>query len=184
MEPLMGEIKMFAGNFAPNGWFTCEGQRLSINQYTALFSILGTTYGGDGVTYFQLPDMRGSFPTQCSNISGSHIGGTYSLGQVGGNLQVTLNAQQMPAHTHTLQAVAAAANQATPEGNYLSIHVDGVTGNPDSLYNDFSDKTLPIVNLNTASALPAGSSQPVNITPPFLAMQFIIAWSGIYPSRP
>jgi microcystin-dependent protein len=180
MEPLMGEIKMFAGNFAPNGWFTCEGQRLPINQYTALFSILGTTYGGDGVTYFQLPDLRGSFPTQCSNIGGGHPGGTYQLGQTGGQQTVTLNTTQLPPHTHGISAVTL-GNQPQPNGNYpAGLLVDPNTGEGT---NNWSNET-PNATLNAATIAPAGGGQPVDVTPPFLAMQYIIAWSGIYPQRP
>ena len=102
MEELMGTIKLFAGNFAPVGYLTCEGQSLSISQNTALFSLLGTTYGGDGITTFKLPDLRGAFPTQCTNISGAHPGGTYALGQVGGGQSVTISAINMPPHTHTI----------------------------------------------------------------------------------
>ncbi len=102
MEELMGTIKLFAGNFAPVGYLTCEGQTLAVSQNTALFSILGTTYGGDGTTTFKLPDLRGAFPTQCSNIGGSHPGGTYALGEVGGGQSVTITANNMPPHTHTI----------------------------------------------------------------------------------
>nr|WP_315248839.1 tail fiber protein [uncultured Flavobacterium sp.] len=102
MEEIMGTIKLFAGNFAPVGFLTCEGQTLSISQNTALFSILGTTYGGDGMNTFKLPDLRGAFPTQTSNIGGSHPGGTYALGQVGGNQSYTITSNNMPPHTHTI----------------------------------------------------------------------------------
>lgn len=98
----MGTIKLFAGNFAPVGFLTCEGQTLSISQNTALFSILGTTYGGDGMNTFKLPDLRGAFPTQTSNIGGSHPGGTYALGQIGGNQSYTITSNNMPPHTHTI----------------------------------------------------------------------------------
>lgn len=102
MEELIGTIKLFAGNFAPVGYLTCEGQTLPISQNTALFSILGTTYGGDGISNFKLPDLRGAFPTQCTNIGGTHPGGTYALGQVGGGQSVTITASNMPPHTHSI----------------------------------------------------------------------------------
>ncbi|MBD1362331.1 phage tail protein [Mucilaginibacter sp. ZT4R22] len=183
MEPIMGEIKMFAGSFAPVGWFTCEGQRLPINQYTALFSILGTSYGGDGVTYFQLPDLRSAFPTQVSNIGGGRLT-PYQLGEVGGNQQVTLSVQQMPAHSHPVLTIASAADQISPENNFLAIGVDSTTGAAENNFQDFVDTTLPQTYLNQKTIVPAGGSQPVNITPPFVAMQYIIAWQGVYPSRP
>lgn len=102
MDELMGTIKLFAGNFAPVGYLTCEGQTLSVSQNSALFSLLGTTYGGDGITTFKLPDLRGAFPTQCTNIAGAHPGGTYALGQVGGGQSVTITANNMPPHTHSI----------------------------------------------------------------------------------
>ncbi|RWY45986.1 phage tail protein [Mucilaginibacter gilvus] len=181
MEPLMGSIQLFAGNFAPNGWFTCEGQRLPINQYTALFSILGTTYGGDGITYFQLPDLRGSFPTQCTNISGSHPGGTYFLGEIGGQQNVILNAQQMPAHNHTVAINNTAATQGYATNNYIGFNADPETGAGINFYNEAPTAGA---TLAPASVSVAGGNQAVDVTPPFVAMQFIIAWTGIYPSRP
>lgn len=102
MEPLLGEIKLFPGNFAPEGWYTCEGQTLSISQNTALFSIIGTTYGGDGMTTFKLPDLRGAFPTQTTNLGGYHPGGTYNFGETGGNQNYTITSINMPPHTHSI----------------------------------------------------------------------------------
>ena len=101
-EELIGTIKLFAGNFAPVGYFTCEGQLLSIRNYTALFAILGTYYGGDGVTTFKLPDLRGAFPTQCTNTGGIPPRGTYSLGETGGAQSATITSINMPPHTHTI----------------------------------------------------------------------------------
>lgn len=102
MDEYLGIIKLFAGNFAPRGFFTCEGQLLPISQYTALFSILGTTYGGDGMTNFKLPDLRGAFPTQCTNLGGAHPGGTYAYGEVGGTQSATITSINMPPHTHSI----------------------------------------------------------------------------------
>jgi microcystin-dependent protein len=102
MDELMGTIKLFAGNFAPVGYLTCEGQSLSVSQNSALFSLLGTYYGGDGITTFKLPDLRGAFPTQCTNIGGAHPGGSYVLGEVGGGQSVTIAASNMPPHTHSI----------------------------------------------------------------------------------
>lgn len=220
MEPLLGQITLFAGNFAPNGWFTCEGQLLPISQYTALFSILGTTYGGDGVTTFKLPDLRGAFPTQCSNISGSHPGGTYSLGQTGGAQNATITAANLPAHTHTIVnggsssitgtiGVATTINVnntstgsvATPTANNTLSAVADLGGSGGAgIYNTATPNT--VLNAATASnvvtqnlsfnpagltltpAYSGGPSSTIPTTPPFVAMQFIIAWSGVYPSRP
>lgn len=216
MEPILGEIKLFAGNFAPKGWYTCEGQTLSISQYTALFSLLGTTYGGDGQTTFKLPDLRGSFPTQCTNISGPHPGGTYSFGQIGGTQSYTLTASNFPPHTHTIvkgagtnltggvsvgttiQAsnVSTGATAIPTNGQVLSAvnDIGGVGGV--GIYNT----QTPNVNLagasstvtNTLNFDPTGltlttwgnGNTPIPTVPPFVAMQYIIAWQGVYPSRP
>lgn len=216
MEPILGEIKLFAGNFAPKGWYTCEGQTLSISQYTALFSLLGTVYGGDGQTTFKLPDLRGSFPTQCTNISGAHPGGTYSLGQTGGAQNFTITAVNLPPHTHTIvkgagtnlsggvavtttlgaSNVSTGAADSPTNGQVLSAVNDlGGTGGV-GIYNT----QTPNVTLagaassvtNTLNFDPTGLSltpwgsgpQPLPIVPPFVAMQYIIAWQGVYPSRP
>lgn len=183
MEPFIGEIKMFAGTFAPQGWFFCDGSTLSIQQYNAFFALIGTTYGGDGVQTFQLPDLRGRTAIHSGNGQGRNVS-RYELGQIGGTENVTLNAQQLPAHSHNLQGVAGAANQFSPEGNYLSISIDKGSGNPANIYNDGTDATVPFANLGVKSVLPAGGSQPVNVVTPYLAVNFIIAWQGIWPSRP
>lgn len=208
---------MFAGNFAPKGWFTCEGQTLAISQYSALFSLLGTYYGGDGITTFKLPDLRGAFPTQCTNLGGAHPGGTYSLGQVGGNQGYTITSINLPPHTHsimkgqgtnlqgsisvstTIGANASSTNSsATPaNGNVLGKVTDLVSAGTDvGVYNNQAAS----VNLGGANSVvnntltfdptgltltPWGSGpSPVPTVPPFVAMQYIIAWQGVYPSRP
>lgn len=216
MEELLGTIKLFAGNFAPQGYFTCEGQTLAIAQYTALFSLLGTTYGGDGVTTFKLPDLRGAFPTQCSNIGGTHPGGTYTFGEAGGTQSYTITAANMPPHTHTIvkgagsnltgSVTATTVVQATtgdgkspsvsPTNNVLGTTGDvGGTGQP-NLYTDSTPNqnlagvsTAVTNNLNfdpTGLTLtPWGSGPlPIPTVPNFVAMQYIICWQGIYPSRP
>lgn len=217
MEPILGEIKIFAGNFAPKGWFTCEGQTLNIAQYTALFSLLGTTYGGDGVTTFKLPDLRGAFPTQCTNISGPHPGGTYPLGQIGGNQNYTLGQINLPPHTHTIikgsgtnlqgginVTTTVSVNNSTTNasaspstGSVLGQGTDvGGAGAAPAIYNN-QPATINLggVNSSTSNTLnfdptgltmtPWGSGpQPIPTVPPFVAMQYIIAWSGVYPSRP
>ena len=178
MEPLVGEIKMFAGNFAPNGWFTCEGQTLPINQYTALYSLLGTVYGGDGMQTFQLPDLRSQAPIQATNIGRGKFT-SYFLGQTGGQEQVTLTAQQMPAHSHSLNANATTPNQGVPTNNFIGYNSNLETGDPIIFHSDKTDTVM-----NPASIGVAGGNQPVNITSPVLAVNFIIAWQGIFPSRP
>jgi microcystin-dependent protein len=216
MDEIMGTIKLFAGNFAPQGFYTCEGQTLAINSNTALYSILGTTYGGDGVTTFKLPDLRGAFPTQCTNISSPHPGGTYSLGQVGGTQGATITAANMPPHTHTiikgagsnltgnvsvntvLQASTSPGTNSTPSAanNALGKTVDTNGSSDPNLYTN----TTPNQNLvgvtstvnNTLNFNPTGLTlspwgtgpQPISTVPNFVAMQYIICYQGIYPSRP
>jgi microcystin-dependent protein len=220
MEPLLGEIKMFCGNFAPDGWYTCEGQTLSISQYTALFSILGTTYGGDGMTTFKLPDLRGAFATQCTNLSGAHPGGTYNYGETGGNQNFTVTSINMPPHTHsivkgpgtnlaggvTMGATTINVNNtttgsvATPTtGNSLSAAEDlSHTSSYVGIYNAqapntaLNSQTATNANTSTLTFNPAGLSitpwgagpTPLPTVPNFVAMQYIIAYEGIYPSRP
>src|SRR3712207_4764865 len=114
MDPYLGEIRIFAGNFAPLGWAFCDGQLLPISQYDALFSLLGTTYGGDGQTNFALPDLRGRAPMHMAPSQG------YNQGQIGGTEGVTLTAAQFPAHTHTFTASGVAGNAATPQNNVVA----------------------------------------------------------------
>lgn len=216
MEPLLGEIKLFAGNFAPQGWYTCEGQTLSISQNTALFSILGTTYGGDGITTFKLPDLRGSFPTQCSNTGGSHPGGTYAFGQIGGNQNYTITSINVPPHTHNIIKGSGTNLQGGVTVN-TSIQVnDSITGATNipsqnsvlgqgqdtggSGGTNYYNNQPATINLGGVSSTvnstlnfdptgltltPWGSGPaPIPTVPPFVAMQYIISYEGIYPSRP
>lgn len=215
MDPILGEIKLFAGNFAPRGWYTCEGQTLAISQYMALFSLLGTTYGGDGMTTFKLPDLRGSFATQCTNISSSHPGGTYTLGQIGGSGSYMITAANVPPHTHTIvKGAGTNLSGAVSVGTTLQVNNTETNATPtptnglvlgavqdlgsgaSGLYNDQAPNvTLGGITSNVSNTLnfdpsgltltPWGSGpSPIATTPPFLAMQYIIAWSGVYPSRP
>jgi len=216
MDPLLGEIKLFAGSFAPQGWYTCEGQTLSISQNTALFSILGTTYGGDGMTTFKLPDLRGAFPTQCTNLSGFHPGGTYTFGQTGGAQNATITAINLPPHTHTiikgpgtnLQGTVTVtttmnvspnpANTGTPgtttvlaqtvdsgsgAAEYMNTATTGLINNTAML----ASATSNTLNFDPTglTMTPYGSGpNPIPTVPNFVAMQYIIAYEGIYPSRP
>jgi microcystin-dependent protein len=181
MEPLMAEIKMFAGSFAPNGWFFCDGSTLPINQYSALFALLGTTYGGDGVQTFNLPDLRGRTPIHSGNGQGKNVS-RYELGQIGGNENVTLSALQMPAHTHILNAVSADGTVLQPTGAFPATSPgDPVSGSGVNIY---SQATTPDVTMNPKTVAPAGGSQPVNVVTPYLGINYIIAWTGIWPSRP
>lgn len=166
MDPFLGEIRLFGGNFAPQDWAFCNGQLLPISQNQALFSLLGTQYGGDGRTTFALPDLRG----RCA----PHPGMGLVQGQSGGSETVTLQSQHLPAHGH-LPRCAAQGGTDKPSGGYWAGDGSGNT----AAYAPASDGT-PLA----ASALaPAGGGQPHENMQPFLALNFIIALSGIYPSR-
>jgi microcystin-dependent protein len=170
-EPFLGEISMFGGNFAPRGWAFCDGQLLSISQNTALFSLLGTTYGGDGRTTFALPDLRGRVPLHQGQGPGL---GSYTLGQNGGSENVTLTTGQMPSHNHLVN-VDTGDNGTTshPNNQYLASS-GGV-----SIYNSVTDSST----LNPGTVQAAGGNQPHANLQPYLCIDFIIALEGIYPSR-
>jgi microcystin-dependent protein len=164
-EPFLGSIIIFGGNFAPRGWAFCSGQILPINQNTALFSLLGTTYGGNGQTTFALPDLRGRAPLHFGQGPGL---ANYDLGQVGGTENVTLLAGQMPAHTHAQPATA--GDETTNRPNAAVPARGGVyAGAPDGS--------------NLAATTSAGGGQPHANVPPYLALNYIIALEGIFPSR-
>ncbi len=173
MDPFLAEITLFAGNFAPRGWAFCSGQLLPINQNQALFSLLGTTYGGDGRTTFALPDLRGRVPIQQGSGAGlSH----YNLGQRGGKEQEQLTVANLPAHHHTVRMqVAEEGDDASPVGNYLAGDPNGATNYkaaPDS--GEF---------LATSNSDNTGSGIAFDIRQPFLGLNYIIATQGVFPSR-
>ncbi len=170
-EPFIAEIRIFAGNFAPRGWAFCDGQLLPISQNTALFSLIGTTYGGDGRTTTALPNMQGRTPMHPGRGPGLT---SRRLGQRGGTEMVSLSEAQMPNHTHQMHAVGRPAEDNDPANLYT-----GVTpGN--NLY-----RVSPTSTVDLASQMlpDAGGSQPHNNLQPFLTMNFIIALTGLYPSR-
>ncbi len=173
-DPFIGEIRMFAGNFAPRGWAFCDGQILSIAQYSALFSLLGTTYGGDGRTTFALPDLRGRVPMH----AGSGPGLTNRpQGQSGGSETNTLTVNQMPSHTHTATANNPVyddeANSDDPTGTYPAV-------SGENMYSDQTsgDGAIPEVTIGNS-----GGGQAVNNMQPYVTVRFIIALQGIFPSR-
>jgi microcystin-dependent protein len=174
--PLLGAIFMFAGNFAPSGYQLCQGQTLSISQNAALFSIMGTTYGGNGTTTFQLPNLRGRGPIGQGTGPGLS---TINLGQSAGAENVTILASNMPAHNHTIAVSTAAGAKNSPESNYLAQTSDS-DGNPYATYNSSSTSTQ---TLAPAAVSVAGQSLPLNIQNPYLGINFIIAMQGIFPSR-
>lgn len=167
MEPLIGTIIMFAGNFAPRGWALCDGQLLAISQNSALFSILGTTYGGDGRTTFALPDLRGRVPLHPGNGPGLS---QYRLGERTGTEQVTLTSANLPPHTHSLSASTAPSNDDTPVGNSFA-------------GGEFYVSSSPNAAMNPASIGSTGNGQGFDVVQPVLGINFIIALEGIFPSR-
>jgi microcystin-dependent protein len=163
-------ISIFGFNFAPRGWAFCQGQILSIAQNTALFSLLGTTYGGNGQTTFALPDLRGRVPNSFGQGTGLQ---NYDLGEMSGAESVTLNVNQIPAHTHTFAP--------------LSANATADAGKPNSNVPASVASYTAAANANGAMAAgntgPAGGSQPASILQPFLTLNFCIALQGIFPSR-
>jgi microcystin-dependent protein len=168
-EPFVGEIRMFAGNFAPRGWAFCDGQLLAVSQNDALFSLLGTIYGGDGRTTFGLPDMRGRLPIHAGTGPGLS---NRRLGARAGAESVTLTVNQLPPHSHTIQASADAATGPNPDGEVLA------EISSDRSYRNAADTAL---SSNALTAI-GGSRSHTNLMP-FLCVHFIIALVGIYPSR-
>ncbi len=169
MEPFIGQVILFAGNFAPRSWALCNGQLLPISQYSALFSILGTTYGGDGVTTFALPDLRGRAPVHAGHGPGLS---NYSLGERTGTETVTLTEAQMPAHTHTM---GANANGNPPTSSDPRNRTLGSS----NIYDD----GLPEATLQSQPLGTTGGGQAHSNVQPVLAVNFIIALEGLYPSR-
>lgn len=169
-EPFIAEIRIFAGNFAPRGWAFCNGQLLPISQNTALFSLIGTTYGGDGRTTTALPDLQGRAPMHPGRGPGLTA---KRLGERGGTETVTLSEAQMPNHTHTLRAAVNPGDTSTPQNTVTGTSIgDNVYGTAANLV-AMADQALPS----------AGGSQAHNNMQPYLTMNFIIALVGLYPSR-
>lgn len=169
-EPFVGEIRMFAGNFAPRGWAFCDGQLLAVSQNDALFSLLGTIYGGDGRTTFGLPDLRGRIPIHAG--TGPSLS-PRRLGSKGGAEKVTLTVNQLPSHTHRLQASTDLAQSADPAGNVTS----------QSTLVDLYAVEIPSDSMATTSITNTGGTRSHTNLMPFLCVHFIIALLGIYPSR-
>jgi microcystin-dependent protein len=169
--PFVGEMRMFAGNFAPINWAMCNGQTIAISQNETLFALLGTIYGGDGVNTFMLPNMQGRLPVHWGTGQGLS---SYTIGEVTGSETVTLNVLQMPTHTHSLQASSATGHLADPTGRY-------VAGDRDFMAFDGSGQFDNTMQPSTITS--SGGSQPHENMPPFLCLTFIIAQFGIFPSQ-
>jgi microcystin-dependent protein len=179
MEVFLGTIQSFGFNFAPTGWALCNGQLLPISQNAALFSLLGTTYGGNGTTTFQLPNLQGRLPMH----QGTGPGLTPRvIGEISGSENQTLLTSNMPAHSHALNATTAAATGSTPQNTILAL-ANGADnlGNPVTvqIYGPPPANTI----MNPAAIGSTGNSTPFSIMPPFLVINFCIALSGIFPSR-
>jgi microcystin-dependent protein len=176
-NPFIGTISLFAGNFAPRGWAMCDGQHLAISTNPALFSLLGTTYGGDGVRTFALPDLRGRSPMHQGQGQGLT---PRILGEVGGTESVTLMVTQMPAHVHPLNASTNTGDKPSPTSNVLAVSSDAsVGGAPLNFTASSGINTLMAPN---AIGI-AGGSTPHDNMEPYLAVTFIIALEGIFPAR-
>jgi microcystin-dependent protein len=175
-DPFLGEIRIFGGNYAPNGWAMCQGQLIAISQNAALFSILGTTYGGDGVRTFALPDLRGRLVMGMGQGNGLS---NYFEGQVGGAESVTLTTQQLPAHTHSVNG-AETQSTTDPKGAVPANTQPPTPGAAPKIYGAAPDgKTT----MNGGMIGMTGSSLPINIQQPYLVINYIIALQGIFPSR-
>jgi microcystin-dependent protein len=180
--PYIGQLTYAGFDFAPVNWAKCNGQVMPIDQNVALFQLIGTTYGGDGVTTFDLPNMQSRMPIHQGTGQGLS---TYVIGQVGGVEEVTLSTNQIPSHTHTLSATTAAATTQTPTNNLLAAGVDGSGETPAQTPKIYlpSASSTATVNMAAASVGTAGSSLPFSILQPYLTINCIIALFGIFPSQ-
>lgn len=165
-QPYVGEIRMFAGNFAPAGWMFCAGQLLPISEYETLFNLIGTTYGGDGQSTFALPDLQGRLPL--------HMGGGFNLAETGGAEEITLTVNQIPAHSHPLLASTNVAQDTTAQNKVVGQTSGGIL-----LYIQDS----PDANLSPQAMTSVGGSQPHTNFQPYLCVSFIISLFGIFPSQ-
>lgn len=174
--PIMGEIRLFAGTFAPRNWMFCQGQILSIAQNTALFAILGTIYGGNGQTTFALPDLRGRVPIHPGQGPGLPL---YSQGETGGSPTHTLISTEMPAHVHAAPSVPASTTLGTQQAPGPGM-VLAASNQRNAQYTDAAaNTTLP----GSGFTGQAGNNQPFSIMPPYLGLNYIIAVQGVFPSR-
>ncbi len=174
-EPFMASIMMWAANFAPRNWAYCQGQTMNISQNTALFSLLGTTYGGDGRTTYMLPNLSSRAPIGTGQGAGLSL---YKLGQLGGAESVTLDSSNLPPHKHALEGYSTPATTATPAAQALPAAT--VSSVRDSYVYAYATTGTAVAMGNTGVT---GSGAPVQHVPPYLAINFIIAMQGLYPSR-
>jgi microcystin-dependent protein len=168
-DPFVAEIRIFPFNFAPTGWAFCDGQILPLSQNTALFSLLGTTYGGNGTSNFALPNLQGNVPLHPGQGPGLTL---YDLGETGGAETVTLLESEVPSHSHTLRASNLLADTPTPANNTVA-----------RSRNAFQSNTTSLISMSLAALPPAGGGQPHNNLMPYLTLNFCIALQGVYPPR-
>ena len=171
-DPFVAEIRIFPFNFAPKGWAWCDGQLLPLSQNTALFSLLGTTYGGNGKSNFALPDLQGRAPMHPGQGPGLSL---HDLGETGGSETVSLLESEIPAHSHALMAQGAPADTNVPAGNSIA-RVIGATPY-------LAPAGAPLVSMAPESLAPAGGDQPHNNMQPYLTFYFCIALQGVFPPR-
>jgi microcystin-dependent protein len=174
MDPFVAEIRIFPFNFAPKGWAWCDGQLLPLSQNTALFSLLGTTYGGDGKSNFALPDLQGRAPMHPGQGPGLSL---HDLGETGGSDTVSLLESEIPSHAHALRASSSPSDSPGPGGNSFARVASGATPYTPS------SPTPPFVSMSPNALAPAGGDQPHNNLQPYLTFYFNIALQGVYPPR-
>jgi microcystin-dependent protein len=173
MDPFVAEIRIFPFNFAPKGWAFCDGQILPLSQNTALFSLLGTTYGGDGKSNFALPNMQGNAPMHPGQGPGLSL---HDLGETGGSDTVSLLESEIPSHSHALMASSTVSSKPSAVGNALARVGSGATPY-------LAPAGAPLVNFSDNAIAPAGGDQPHNNLQPYLTLNFCIALQGVYPPR-
>ena len=172
-DPFVAEIRIFPFNFAPRGWAFCNGQLLPLSQNTALFSLLGTTYGGDGKSTFALPNLQGNAPMHPGQGPGLSL---HDLGEIGGSPTVTLLQSEMPFHSHSMNASADPANAQIPSSQVTLARSAGGSA--------YATNTAGLLALSNQALLPAGGSLPHNNMQPYLTLNYCIALQGVFPPRP
>ena len=173
-QPFIGEIRMFGGNFAPNGWALCQGQTMAIDQNAALFQLIGTTYGGDGQSTFGLPDLQGRLPV---HMGTARTGTSYVIGEKAGVEGVTLTVNQLPSHNHALQATASTPSLSPSNA------LPATASSTEPGVNTYGPGTGSATNLTAGTILSDGGTQPHSNIQPILAINFIISLFGIFPSQ-